>query len=132
MGRAESRCLKSSVRGSKLGDGALGVRPSKCSCTRRLTGLILTRLGIEVELAFVEDLAEGAFQVECLTRAELGTALRVVRQYRDLAIGLADASVVLAQRLRTRRIVTFDERAFRNVAPLQGGSFRLLPANHPL
>jgi len=26
-------------------------------------------------------------------------------------------------------LVTFDERAFRNVAPLQGGSFTLIPAD---
>jgi predicted nucleic acid-binding protein len=90
--------------------------------------LILTRLGIDVELAFLEDLAEGTFQVECLTRAELGVALEIARRYRDLAIGLADASlVVLARRFGTRRLLTFDERAFRTVRPLQGGTFELLP-----
>ena len=69
--------------------------------------MILTRLGIEVELAFVEDLAEGTFRVECLSRPELGVALAVIRRYRDLAIGLADASlVVLAQRFRTRRLLS--------------------------
>jgi predicted nucleic acid-binding protein len=92
--------------------------------------LILTRLGIDVELAFLEDLAEGTFLVECLSRAELATALTVARRHRDLEIGLADASlVVLAQRFRTRRLLTFDERAFRVIAPLQGGSFVLLPAD---
>ncbi len=92
--------------------------------------LILTRLGIDVELAFLEDLAEGTFQVECLSRNELGTALRVARQYCDLKLGLADASlVVLAQRFHTRRLVTFDHRAFRSVTPLQGGTFTLLPAD---
>jgi hypothetical protein len=92
--------------------------------------LILTRLGVDVELAFLEDLAEGTFLVECLSRPELATALAVARRHRDLAIGLADASlVVLAQRFRTRRLLTFDERAFRNVAPLQGGTFILLPAD---
>ena len=29
--------------------------------------LILERLGVEVELAFIDDLAEGTFVVECLT-----------------------------------------------------------------
>ncbi|HEY1291959.1 MAG TPA: PIN domain-containing protein [Chloroflexota bacterium] len=90
--------------------------------------LILNRLGIEVELAFLEDLAEGTFQMECLTRIELRTAAAIVRQYRDLALGLADASlVVLAHRFRTLRLVTFDYRAFRTVTPLQGGAFQLLP-----
>lgn len=92
--------------------------------------LILSRLGIEVELAFLDDLAEGTFVVECLTREELGAARDVARRYRDLELGLADVSlVVLANRYRTRRIVTFDERAFRTVTPLQGGSFVVLPAD---
>jgi uncharacterized protein len=43
-------------------------------------------------------------------------------------VGLADLSVVvLAHRFRTRRLLTFDERDFRAVKPLAGGSFVLLP-----
>ena len=92
--------------------------------------LILTRLGIGVELAFLEDLAMGTYVVECLTRDELRTAREVVERYHDLRLGLADASmVVLAHRFGTRRILTFDERAFRSVASLQGGSFTILPAD---
>ena len=68
--------------------------------------------------------------MECLNRPELRAALGMIRRYRDLAIGLAAASmVVLAQRFRTRRLLTFDERAFRAVAPLQGGTFMVLPAD---
>jgi hypothetical protein len=90
--------------------------------------LILTRLGIETELAFLEDLASSSFQVEALSQPELTTALDVARRYRDLELGLADASiVVLAERFGTRRLLTFDERAFRSVTPLQGGQFTLLP-----
>lgn len=90
--------------------------------------LILTRLGVDVELAFVEDLAAGTFIAECLTRDELAAALGVGRRYRDLQLGLADASlVVLAQRFQTRTLVTFNERDFRAISPLQGGSFTLLP-----
>jgi len=92
--------------------------------------LILDRLGIDVELAFIEDLAAGTFVVECLSRDELQTARAVVERYRDLRLGLADASlVVLAQRYASTRILTFDERAFRVVTPLQGGSFTVLPAD---
>ena len=36
--------------------------------------LILTRLGVEVELGFLADLAESTFSAECLTRSELGEA----------------------------------------------------------
>ncbi|MBA3778471.1 MAG: PIN domain-containing protein [Chloroflexi bacterium] len=92
--------------------------------------LILDRLGIHVELAFIEDLAAGTFVVDCLSRDELGKARAVVEQYGDLRLGLADASlVVLAERYATTRILTFDERAFRAVTPLGGGSFTLLPAD---
>lgn len=92
--------------------------------------LILERLGVDVELAFIEDLAAGTFEVECLTREELRVARQLVEQHRDLRIGLADASlVVLADRYRTTRLLTFDERAFRTVRPLGGGSFTILPAD---
>lgn len=92
--------------------------------------LILTRLGIEVELAFLRDLAEGTFVVDCLAPQELVTTWELARRYRDLEPGLADLSlVVLARRYQTRRIVTFDERAFRTITPLQGGAFTLLPAD---
>jgi predicted nucleic acid-binding protein len=92
--------------------------------------LMLTRLCLDVELAFLEDLAAGTFIAECLSRDELGLALEIARRYRDLQLGVADAAlVVLARRYRTRRLLTFDERAFRAVPPLQGGSFTLLPAD---
>lgn len=94
--------------------------------------LILDRLGIDVELAFLDDLTSGAFQVECLSRAELEQARATVDQYRDLKLGLTDASlVVIAARYRTNRIASFDERAFRAVSPLTGGSFTVLPADEP-
>ncbi|MEO6350660.1 MAG: PIN domain-containing protein [Candidatus Limnocylindrales bacterium] len=94
--------------------------------------LILDRLGIDVELAFLDDLVSGAFQVECLSRADLELAQTIVDKYRDLKLGLADASlVVIAARHRTNRIASFDERAFRAVAPLTGGSFTVLPADAP-
>ena len=56
--------------------------------------------------------------------------MKVAITYRDLELRLADASlVVLAQRFETRRLLSFDERAFRAVIPLQGGHFTLLPAD---
>jgi hypothetical protein len=42
--------------------------------------------------------------------------------------GLADLSlVVLASRLDTRRLARFDLRRFRDLRPLAGGAFELLP-----
>jgi predicted nucleic acid-binding protein len=95
--------------------------------------LILDRLGPDVELAFLDDLGEGTFVVECLDRAQLRRARDVVARHRDLRLGLADASlIVLAERYATRRILTFDERAFRAVPPLQGGAFTILPADQAM
>jgi uncharacterized protein len=92
--------------------------------------LILERLGIDAELAFIDDLVEGTYLVDCLDRDDLVATRALVGQYRDLRIGLADASlVVLARRHSTTRILTFDERAFRAITPLQGGRFTILPAD---
>jgi hypothetical protein len=35
--------------------------------------------------------------------------------------------VVLAARYDTRDLLTLDERHFRKISPIQGGTFRLLP-----
>ena len=92
--------------------------------------LILSRLGPEAESLFLDDLAAGTFVVECLHRSDIETARVVVDRYRDLRLGLADASlVVLAQRHSSVRLLTLDERAFRVVTPLQGGAFTVLPAD---
>lgn len=92
--------------------------------------LILSRLGVDVELAFLDDLAAGTFVVDCLDRKELGVARDLARRYRDLELGLADASLaVLADRHRIDRIASFDERAFRALTPLRGGAFTVLPAD---
>jgi predicted nucleic acid-binding protein len=78
--------------------------------------------------AFLRDVASGRFRVEGLTADEHGTVARLDEQYADLDLGLADLSVViLAHRFRTTRLLTFDERDFRAVTPLSGGSFMLLP-----
>jgi len=81
--------------------------------------------------AFLHDVAAGRFRVEGLTADEHGTVARLDEQYADLDLGLADLSVViLAHRFRTRRLLTFDERDFRAVRPLAGGSFTLLPRDN--
>jgi uncharacterized protein len=92
--------------------------------------LLLTRGGVDVESAFLADVAAGAYSAECLTADELHLANQVVLRYRDLEVGLADASmVVLAARYGTSTLVTLDERCFRAMRPLGGGHFTLLPAD---
>jgi predicted nucleic acid-binding protein len=89
--------------------------------------LIMSRLGVEVEISFVEDLAS-AYRVEALDPAGLQRAAEVCRRYADLELGLADASiVVLADRWGTYSVATFDERHFRAVTALDGRAFELEP-----
>jgi uncharacterized protein len=78
--------------------------------------------------AFLRDVAAGRFLVEGLTPEEHALAARLDEQYAGLELGLADASVViLAKRFRTTRLMSFDERDFLAVTPLDGGHFTLLP-----
>lgn len=92
--------------------------------------MLRQRVGSQSARAFLQDLADGRLRVEALTQEEHGLALTVHDRYADLDLGLADLSViVLAHRFRTRRLLTFDERDFRPVSPLQGGVFTLLPAD---
>lgn len=94
--------------------------------------LIGERVGRLLRRELLTDMAMGRFNVACLDRAEYDVVLRYDEQYADLDVGLADLSVVvLAHRFRTRRILTFDQRHFRALRPLDGGSFVLLPEDEP-
>lgn len=96
--------------------------------TAEIDYLLTRRIGPHASQAFVEDLAAARFRVECLLPGEYGRAVELSRRYADLELGLADMSlIVLGDRYECTRIATFDERHFRAVAPLQGGSFTLLP-----
>lgn len=92
--------------------------------------LIGRRVGRDARLRFLDDLGRGLIEVACLSPSEFADAVAVDRRYDALDLGLADAAiVVVAHRYDTRTLVTFDDRCFRAVAPLQGGSFTLLPAD---
>jgi predicted nucleic acid-binding protein len=91
--------------------------------------LVLSRLGVDAELALLEDLAV-TYTVEALDPRGLKTARELCARYRDLELGLADASiVVLAARWSTHTLATFDQRHFRAVRALDGKPFTLLPAD---
>jgi len=92
--------------------------------------MLLHRAGTKAELDFLEEVAAGAFELAPFGRPELGRAVAVLQKYRDMRIGLADASlVVLAERYGTTRILTLDERHFRAIRPLHADTFTLLPAD---
>jgi hypothetical protein len=90
--------------------------------------LVATRHGVDNELAVLDELASGAWQLAAFDEQELRRARGVIASYRDQEIGLADASiVVLAERYRTRRIASLDRRHFDVLKPIDGGYFEVLP-----
>ncbi len=91
--------------------------------------LAATRLGVDAETAILRELAGGAYERSELTDDELRTCADIIDRYRDQAIGVTDASlVVLASRYGTRTVLTLDRRHFDVLRPLDGGRFTLLPA----
>lgn len=100
--------------------------------TAEVDYLLGRRLGRRARLAFLDDLAAGRFAVACLDAEDHRLIVDLERRYQDVDAGLADLSaVVIAGRYRTRRLLTFDERHFRTLRPLDGGRFTLLPADTP-
>ena len=98
--------------------------------TAEVDCLLGRHFGAPARRAFLEDLAERRFESPGLQAGDYEAVLELDRRYADLDAGLADLSIaVLARKLGTRRILTFDERHFRVLRPLQGGSFTLLPAD---
>lgn len=90
--------------------------------------LVASREGVEVELAVLRELAGGAYELPAMGAKDLGAAIDIVDRYRDLDVGIADASlVVLADRYRTNTILTLDRRHFNVLRPLAGGRFILVP-----
>jgi predicted nucleic acid-binding protein len=98
--------------------------------TAEVDYLLGRRLGRVARLAFLGDLAAGRFTAACLESDDHGVVIDLERRYDDLDVGLADLSVVVvAERFGTRRLLTFDERHFRALRPLNGGQFTLLPSD---
>jgi hypothetical protein len=84
--------------------------------------MLRRRLGAQAARAFLADLADGRFQVDGMTREEHAMASSLHDRYVGLDLGLADLSLIVLA-------LTFDEREFRPVSPIQGGAFTLLPTD---
>ena len=94
--------------------------------------LLATRRGVAAELAALDELSAGAWDLATLDISDLAQARALIARYRGQAIGLADASlVVLATRYRTNRLLTLDRRHFAVVPTLTGGPFDLVPPVSP-
>ncbi|MDH6181517.1 putative nucleic acid-binding protein [Microbacteriaceae bacterium SG_E_30_P1] len=90
--------------------------------------LLLTRGGLDAEIAGMRELASGAWEIASFTSEDLLDALGVVERYPALAVGATDASlVVLAHRYGTRTIATLDRRHFEVLRSLDGKPFDVVP-----
>jgi uncharacterized protein len=90
--------------------------------------LVATRVSQEAERALLAEVGRGVYRLESFDTADIQACERLVGRYRDLEIGLADASiVVLAHRYGVRDLLTLDERHFRAVRGPGGRPFRLHP-----
>jgi predicted nucleic acid-binding protein len=97
--------------------------------TAEVDYLLGRRFGHAARSAFVRDLASGRFAVADLEREDYTAIVHLEARYADLGLGLADCSlVVLAHRYSTARLLSFDERHFRALTPLDGGAFAIMPA----
>ena len=92
--------------------------------------MVMREAGVRHELDILSDVAQGVYHLADFSRSDIAAAAAVIDRYADLRIGIADASiVVLADRFRTTRLLTFDERHFRAIKPLSAEAFTILPAD---
>ena len=92
--------------------------------------LLATRVGGDAELALLQEVARETYRLAQFSNRDVSEARRIMVQYADLHISLADASnVVLANRHDTLDVLTLDERHFRVLRGPGGRPFRLLPAD---
>jgi len=86
--------------------------------------------GVRSELLFMADVSKAAYELAPFGRDDVAKAMDIIQKYRELKIGLADASIViLATRYDTRDVLTLDERHFRSMRPEGRRSFRILPSD---
>jgi predicted nucleic acid-binding protein len=94
--------------------------------------LLLKRIGREQQRAFLREVAHGAYLLAPLGDADTARLEKVILQYDDADLGVADASlVVLCDRYGTDTILTLDERHFRALRQDNGKPFKLLPSDAP-
>jgi uncharacterized protein len=90
--------------------------------------MIESRLGAAAEAVFVGSIAAGELQVIDLTSADWVRCRDLIAAYRDLSLGLVDASVIaVAERLGVTTVATLNRRDFSVVRPSHCEALTLLP-----
>jgi predicted nucleic acid-binding protein len=92
--------------------------------------LLASRLGRDATVESLESIESGAFTLVVPSGEDMVRCRALIVQYRDLPLGLADATVVAtAERLQIQRVFTVDQRHFRAIQPRGMGHFIVLPAD---
>ena len=82
----------------------------------------------DVEAAFLDETARGAFELIHLAPADLTRMAELVRHYADFPLGAVDASVLaVAERFGADRVATLDHRHFGAVKPAHVPALTLVP-----
>jgi uncharacterized protein len=90
--------------------------------------LLATRVSPAAATALLEQVSDHVYRLEPMAAGDIAAAIEVLDRYRNLGLGLADASiVVLAQRHGVLDVLTLDERHFRALRGPGDQPFRLLP-----
>lgn len=89
---------------------------------------LLTRIGLSAQLALLNDLANGVYQIEGAQSQDFRRCSQILEQYSDLNLDFVDAVVLaVAERLKINRILTVDQRDFRIIRSTTGKPFTLVP-----
>lgn len=92
--------------------------------------LITKYAGVSAAIALLEEIERGAYELALVDELLILHAREVIEQYRDLNVGLTDASIcALADRDSVYTVLTLDERHFRAFRPSPRKRFRILPAD---
>ena len=92
--------------------------------------LVATRVGLAARMSLLGEVQRGALHLETFSAPDVRAAVAIIERHADLAISLADASiVVLASRHEIQDVLTLDQRHFRLLAA-NDKPFRLLPADN--
>ena len=90
--------------------------------------LLARYIGQDAQIAVLDEVARGAYQLELFEAPDVARAREIMAKYRDLEIGLADASIVaLAERHEVNEVLTLDQRHFRAMRFDGRRRFKLLP-----
>lgn len=90
--------------------------------------LLHVRLGVHAEIEFARQVVAGEFTVEPVESEDLERAADLMTVYRDLKLGLVDATVIaVAERLGAPQVLTTDRRHFGVVRPRHMERLRLVP-----